>query len=129
MPPETANPAAPIDPRADVQRAAQHIRDALTRLGYCYETKSGSLVEVSYRQLSVVGDRYGLLEIDVQRLPPRVRIDKLSHRETLHHLTAVVGKPVRKLNTTGLTYCVELRPRPRRRLPRRVALDLEARPS
>lgn len=128
MPRNVTDGLAPHDPRADVQRAAERIRDALTRLGYCYETKSGALIEVSYRELSLVGDRYGLLEVDVQRLPPRVRIDKLSHRETLHHLTAVVGRPVRKLNTTGLTYCVELRPRPRRRLPHRVPLDLDARP-
>ncbi|MBN1639611.1 MAG: DNA translocase FtsK [Anaerolineae bacterium] len=129
MPPEDARDLAPLAPRADVQRAAQRIRDALTRLGYCYQTKSGALVEVSFRQLGVVGDRYGLLEVDVQRLPPRVRIDKLNDHETLHHLTAVVGKRVQTLNTTGLTYCIELRPRPKRRLPHRVALDLDERPT
>jgi DNA segregation ATPase FtsK/SpoIIIE-like protein len=117
-----------LDPKEEVYRAAHRIRDALTRLGYCYETKSGELIEVSYRKLGLVGDRYGLLEIDVQRLPPRVRIDKLLQVETLHHLTAVVGKPVHVLNTTGLTYCVELQRRPVRRLPRRVPLDLAARP-
>jgi hypothetical protein len=63
----------------------------------------------------------------VQRLPPRVRIDKLVDRETLHHLTAVVGKPVHKLNTTGLTYCVELKPQPVRRLPQTAPLNLNAR--
>jgi hypothetical protein len=118
----------PLDPKDEVYRAAQRVRDALTRLGCCYETKSGELIEVSFRQLGVVGDRYGLLEIDVQRLPPRVRIDRLSQAETLHHLTAVVGKPVHVLNTTGLTYCVELQLQPVRRLPRRVPLDLAARP-
>jgi S-DNA-T family DNA segregation ATPase FtsK/SpoIIIE len=121
-------PPAPLELKGEVYRAARHIRDALTRLGYCYETKSGELIEVSYRHLGLVGDRYGLLEIDVQRLPPRVRIDRLSQAETLHHLTAVVGKPVHVLNTTGLTYCVELQLRPVRRLPRRVPLDLAARP-
>ena len=40
----------------------------------------------------------------------------------------MVGKPVRKLNTTGLTYCVELQPRARQRLPTRAPLDLDARP-
>ncbi len=111
-----------------MRHAALYIRDALTRLGCCYETKSGALIEVSYRQLGLVGTRYGLLEVDVQRLPPRVRIDRLSQPETLHHLTAVVGKPVYVLNTTGLTYCVELQPGSVRRLPRRAPLDLEARP-
>jgi len=119
---------ASLDPKDAVYCAAQRVRDALTRLGYCYETKSGELIEVSYRQLGLVGDRYGLLEIDVQRLPPRVRIDRLSQAETLHHLTAVVGKPVHVLNTTGLTYCVDLQLRPARRLPRRVSLDLATRP-
>jgi hypothetical protein len=69
-----------------------------------------------------------VLEVDVQRLPPRVSIHKLTSPDTLHHLTAVVGKPVHKLNTTGLTYCIELQPRGVRRLPTRVHLDLDARP-
>jgi len=116
------------DPKVDVQQAAARIQGALTQLGYCYRTKNGDLIQVSYRQLGVVSDQYGVLEVDVQRLPPRVSIEKLTHGSTLHHLTAVVGKPVRKLNTTGLTYCVELQPRPRRRLPARVPLDVSARP-
>jgi hypothetical protein len=117
-----------LDPRTDVHQAAERIRDALTRLGCCYRTKRGDLVEVSYRQLGLVGDRYAVLEVDVQRLPPRVSINKLTSPDTLHHLTAVVGKPVRKLNTTGLTYCIELQPQARRRLPARVHLDLDERP-
>ena len=116
------------DPRTDLTQAAERIRGALTRLGYCYRTKNGDLIEVSYRQLGLVGDQYGVLEVDVQRLPPRVSIEKLTHGSTLHHLTAVVGKPVHKLNTTGLSYCVELQPRPRRRLPSRVLLDIDGRP-
>jgi len=127
-PQASPDPQGPLDPQGEVHRAALHVRDALTRLGYCYETKSGELIEISYRQLGLVGTRYGLLEVDVQRLPPRVRIDKLSQTETLHHLTAVVGKPVHVLNTTGLTYCVELQLGPVRRLPRRAPLDLAARP-
>lgn len=116
------------DPKVDVYRAAERIRNALTRLGYCYHTKGGDLIEVSYRQLGVVSDRYGLLEVDVQRLPPRVSVAKLTGTHTLHHLTAVVGKPVHKLNSTGLTYCVELQPRSRRRLPTEVRLDVGTRP-
>ena len=117
-----------LDPRVEVSQAAERIRNALTRLGYCYRTKGGDLIEVSYRQLGLVGDEYGVIEVDTQRLPPRVSIVKLTRPETLHHLTAVVGRPVHKLNTTGLTYCVELQPRPRRRLPRAVRLDMDSRP-
>ena len=122
------DPGRSFDPRGEVRRAALHIRDALTRLGCCYETRAGELIEISYRQLGLVGARYALLEVDVQRLPPRVRIDRLSQPETLHHLTAVVGKPVHVLNTTGLTYCVELQRGATRRLPRRAPLEIEARP-
>ena len=116
------------DPKADVQQAAERIRSALTRLGHCYRTTRGDLIEVSYRRLGVVDRQYALLEVDVQRLPPKVSIHKLTSADTLHHLTAVVGKRVRKLNTTGLTYCVELQPQAGQRLPARAPLDLEARP-
>lgn len=116
------------DSKADVYQAAERIRNALTQLGCCYRTKRGDLIEVSYKQLGVVGDCYGLLEVDVQRLPPRVSINVLTRQNTLHHLTAVVGKPVRALNTTGLTYCIELHSRARSRLPRNVDLDLDTRP-
>jgi DNA segregation ATPase FtsK/SpoIIIE-like protein len=101
---------------------------ALTRLGYCYHTKGGEIVEISFRQLGLVSDLYAILEIDVQRLPPRVRVDRLADPQTLHHLTAVVGKPVHKLNTTGLSYCVELRPRQKQRLPQNISLNLDGRP-
>ncbi|MBN1579326.1 MAG: DNA translocase FtsK [Anaerolineae bacterium] len=118
-----------LDPRFEVYEAAERIRNALTRLGYCYRTKNDDLIEISFRQLGVVSDQYGVLEVDVQRLPPRVSIAKLTHPDTIHHLKAVVGKPVHKLNTTGLTYCIELQPQHKQRLPTRVKLDLSTRPS
>jgi DNA segregation ATPase FtsK/SpoIIIE-like protein len=40
-----------------------------------------------------------------------------------------VGKPVKRLNTTGLTYCVALKPQRKQRLPKRVDLDLAHRPA
>jgi phosphoglycolate phosphatase-like HAD superfamily hydrolase len=117
--------------RQQVQEAARRIRNALTQLGYYYDTLDGHRVEVSFKSLGLVGDSYGLLEVDTQRLPRKVRIDRLVHPNTLHHLAAVVGKPVRRLNTTGLTYCVVLKPRPeaRARLPKRAEFDPEDRPA
>jgi hypothetical protein len=116
------------DPRWEVGEAARRIRQALTRMGLCYETKDGHLVEVSYSRVGLIGREYGLLEVDLQRLPRKVTVNKLLHRDTLHHLTAVVGKPVKKLNTTGLTYCVVLSPEPKARLPKHVELDMDTRP-
>lgn len=117
------------DPRTQAREAARLIRQGLTQLGHCYRTKDGNLVEVSFASVQFVGDAYALVEVDTRRLPPRVSIARLVHPETLHHLTAVVGKPVKRLNTTGLTYCVVLKPQAKHRLPRRVELDLSHRPA
>ncbi|MCD6553444.1 MAG: hypothetical protein J7M16_05480, partial [Anaerolineae bacterium] len=117
------------DPKREVAEAARRVQQALTRLGYCYLTKDGRLVEVNFSRLGVVEEQYGLLEVDTTRLPPRVNIVRLAHPDTLHHLTAVVGKPVKRLNTTGLTYCVVLKPSPKVRLPKRVKLDMATRPA
>jgi hypothetical protein len=122
-------PRTILDPAAETERAARLVRQALTQLGHAHTTQDGRLVQVCYKSLSVAGDQYGLLEVDTQRLPPRVNVAKLVHEDVLHHLTAVVGKPVRRLNTTGLTYCVELRPTPKIHLPQRVDLDLSHRPA
>jgi hypothetical protein len=117
------------DPRTQTREAARLIRQGLTQLGYCYQTQDGGLVEVSFASVQFVGDAYALVEVDTRRLPPRVTIPRLVHSDTLHHLTAVVGKPVRRLNTTGLTYCVVLKPQRKQRLPKMVELDLSHRPA
>lgn len=117
-----------MEAKWEVEEAARRIQKALTSLGYCYETKEGHLLQVNFRKLEFVGDEYGLIEVDTMRLPPRVNITKLAHPNTLHHLTAVVGKPVKRLNTTGLTYCIILKPTRRYRLPKLVELNLEDKP-
>jgi DNA segregation ATPase FtsK/SpoIIIE-like protein len=117
------------DPKAQAQEAARLIRQGLTQLGCCYQTREGGLVEVSFASVQFVEDAYALVEVDTRRLPPRVAIPRLVHPDTLHHLTAVVGKPVKRLNTTGLTYCVALKPQRKQRLPKMVELDLSHRPA
>lgn len=95
---------------------AERIQAGLTQLGHCYQVKKvGLTVGVSFASLELVdaGDGgapdFGLVEVDMLALPPKVTADKLTKAATLHHLTAVVGKPVYSLNTTGVTYCVDLR--------------------
>ncbi|MFQ6016534.1 MAG: FtsK/SpoIIIE domain-containing protein, partial [Anaerolineae bacterium] len=119
------------DVMTQAKEAARLIRQGLTQLGHCYQTRDGGLVEVSFASVQFVEDAYALVEVDTRRLPPRVSIPKLVHPDTLHHLTAVVGRPVKRLNTTGLTYCVVLKPVggiSRGRLPKVVELDLAHRP-
>jgi DNA segregation ATPase FtsK/SpoIIIE-like protein len=117
------------DPKTQAKEAARLIQQGLTQLGHCYQTKDGGLVKVSFASVQFVEDAYALVEVDTRRLPPRVTIPKLVHPDTLHHLTAVVGKPVKRLNTTGLTYCVALKPQKKQRLPKIVELDLSHRPT
>lgn len=90
----------------DIQAMALQVRQALTGLGFCYQCKDGSLVEVSFKGLQRAGDRYAILELDPHRLPPRVSIPALESDRVLAHLSAVVGFPVRRLNTVGLSYVV-----------------------
>jgi len=117
------------DPKSQAREAARLVRQGLTQLGHCYEAKDGRLVEVSFASVQFVEDAYALVEVDTRRLPPRVTIPKLVHPDTLHHLTAVVGKSVKRLNTTGLTYCVGLKPQKKQRLPKIIELDLSHRPT
>ena len=117
------------DARTQAREAARLIRQGLTQLGHCYQTRDGGLVEISFASVQFIEDAYALVEVDTRRLPPRVTIPKLVHPDTLHHLTAVVGKPVKRLNTTGLTYCVALKPQKKQRLPKMVELDITHRPA
>lgn len=98
---------------ADVYDLAARIRRALTDLGHCYQTKAGDTVEISYRRLALAGERYAVMELDTSRLPRGVCIPDLETDKVLSHLSAVVGKPVKRLNTVGLSYVVLLAPPPK----------------
>lgn len=119
----------------ELREIARRVQAGLTQLGLCYEVKKAGLaVGVSFRALALVdqGDGgpadFGLLEVDTLSLPRKVTVDKLIRPNVIHHLAAVVGKPVYHLNTSGLTYAVDLRPATARRgsgqLPKRADLDL-----
>lgn len=98
---------------ADIYDLAARIRRALTDLGHCYQTKAGETVEISYRRLALAGERYAVLEVDTARLPRAVCIPDLETDKVLSHLSAVVGKPVKRLNAVGLSYVVLLQPPPK----------------
>ena len=111
----------------DAVEYARRIQKALTALGFAYQTKAGDLVEVSFRRIAIHGGRYVTVEVDTNRLPPRVSIPRMETPDVLCHLSAVVGKPVSKLNTVGLSFAITLQPPPAKKpLPRRVELPAQA---
>ena len=111
------------------QECATRVINTLTRLGYTHKGEDGITRTVVFKSLEYVGDKFALIEVDVQRLPRRVRVEDLANEHTLHELTASVGKRVYKLNTTGLTYCIPLQTVKKIKLPERVALPMEERPT
>ncbi len=119
----------------ELQTIARQMQQGLAQLGLCHQVaKLGVTMGISFRGLELVESDdgatvdWGLLEVDALSLPPRVNVTKLTRDDTLHHLQALVGRPVFHANSLGLTYIVDLRSsharRVRRRLPDRVDLDL-----
>lgn len=121
-----------IDSSAEAKRAAGLVVKSLTDLGYAWQTQVGDVVTVRFNSVAIadlLGATWAICEVDTLRLPRRVTARDLTKPETLHHLATVVGHPVRCLNSTGVTYCIQLTPTPqpvRPRLPRQVPLDIEA---
>lgn len=120
-----------LDPALEATKSATLVIKALTDLGYAWETKIGEVVSVRFESIALaelLGATWAICEVDTLRLPRRVTVRDLVKPETIHHLAGVCGHPVRCLNSTGVTYCIQLTPRippPRPRLPRQVPLDLE----
>ena len=111
------------DYRAETREAARRVQAALTRCGFYHKQ-----AQVRFRELVLEHapeGRRAVLVVDVQRLPHRVSVPKLCAGDVVHHLQAVVGRPVGVRNTTGLEYVVYLDPPKKERLPTRVELDLD----
>lgn len=121
-----------IDSAGEAKRSAQLVIKSLTDLGYSWQTQVGDLVTVRFQSVAVAdlrGATWAICEVDTLRLPRKVSARDLTKPETLHHMATVVGHPVRCLNSTGVTYCIQLTPTPqpaRPRLPTHVPLDVDA---
>lgn len=111
----------PIDGET-VDTISLRIADALERLGLAWQRRDGSVQRVRWRRrLLTESGSLLLLEVDVERLPHGVRADQLTDSRLLHHLSTVVHRPVRVLNTSGITYVVFMDP-PAASLPRQADL-------
>lgn len=120
-----------IDSSQEARRAAGLVIKSLTDLGYSWQTQVGDVVTVRFTSIAIadlLNATWAICEVDTLRLPRKVTARDLTKTETLHHLATVVGHPVRCLNSTGVTYCIQLTPTPqpvRLRLPRQVPLDVD----
>jgi len=106
-------------------------RTLLNRRLYRKRRGGGGIQEVAWKRALLLDD-LGVVafEVDVQRLP--VRIEQLLDPDVTHQMQASLGgRRVWTTNTSGLCFCVKLEPeepKSEARLPRRVPLDLNARP-
>ena len=107
------------------------VRHTLLNRGLYRQRKDGGIQEVAWKRTILLPD-LGVVafEVDVQRLP--VKIERLLNPEVAHQMQAALGgRRVKVTNSRGLLFGVKLEPeppKPKARLPRRVPLDLDARP-
>lgn len=114
--------ALPI-PKSQVLEIAGQVIQGLHQLRLDRTLRDGTVQTVQFARAVVTeGGGWLLLELDTARIPRGVTADALTSRATLHHLTMVVHRPVFVLNTTGVTFAVDLGNRRSRSLPREVGL-------
>ena len=107
------------------------VRHTLLNRGLYRQRTDGGIQEVAWKRTILLND-LGIVafEVDVQRLP--VKIEQLLNPEVAHQMQASLsGRRVKVTNSRGLLFAVKLEPdppKPKMRLPRRVPLDLDARP-
>ena len=112
----------------DVVRLVQR---GLFSAGLFRRLKDGSVqsVRLDLHSVQATADMsYLLIPVDTGRLPVGVTVPRLVDPRTLHHLSGVVGRTVRVINSTRVVYVVDLRPRRQQaHLPKRVVLDVSGR--
>jgi hypothetical protein len=108
------------------------VRHTLLNRGLYRRRKDSGIQEVAWKRAILLRDLgVAAFEVDVGRLP--VKIERLLDPEVAHQMQASLnGRRVKVTNSRGLFFGVKLEPDPPRRkvaLPRRVPLDLDARPA
>jgi len=107
------------------------VRHTLLNRGLYRTRKASGVQEVAWKRTILLKD-LGVVafEVDVGRLP--VKIEQLLDPEVAHQMQASLnGRRVKVTNSRGLVFGVKLEPeppKPKVSLPRRVPLDLDARP-
>lgn len=117
--------------QAEASRAFAAVRQVLLNRGLVQKLKSGAVREVAWRAVVWLDDcRAFAFVADIHRLP--VPLEKIVDDKVAHQISsALAGRPVRIVNNRGLAVLVgiDIPERPEhRRIPARIALDLDNRP-
>lgn len=119
--------------QAQANRIFSSLRRTLLNRGLVQKRRDGSLREVSWAGWHYLDDcRAFAFIVDTERLP--VPIEKLIDERVAHQMSAALGgRKVQAVNHRGLAFVVSQDPpepsTTRRRLPKRVNLDLDTSPA
>ncbi|MBN1936841.1 MAG: DNA translocase FtsK [Anaerolineae bacterium] len=120
----------PAEAIRQTQLIGQRLMERLAEMGFCRPLPDGTVDHIKFSRVFVADDASrAAYEVDVQRVPRGVRLDKVIANATMHDLTIALGRHTDRLNTIGATLAVELDAGLRRPLPTRVLLDLAALPN
>ena len=108
-----------------VQPTGETMMQTLLRVGFGRKLANGEWDHVKFSRAFVADDgRYLGYEVDTDRLPQSVSLDRLAADKIAHELSIALKYHVRRWNTHGITWVVELDTSHRRPLPHSVTLDL-----
>lgn len=117
----------PMTTTTEVERLGYSLLRGLDRLGFVHEDRNGDVFTIAFDVAHLYGESWAAFSVDAERLW-HFSVADLSKPPVLAQLSAVVKKPVRVETSAGLTYAIELQPKPKVRLPDSVTLDLGQRP-
>ncbi len=129
---------APLNVKDIGQAIASRLLDGLKQVGCFHRNRDEETIqEVHFKDIKAMtlGPRaWVMMTVDMLRLPHGVTSDDLKAPSTLRHLSDVCQVPIELADLHGVVYVatlheVDLKAPAADRLPRRVALDLNQRPS
>ncbi len=95
--------------RKELQYWGIRLQGALLAQGYFQLAVSGAPYQISFKRVYADEHQpYGFYQVDLDSLPADVNQEILATPTTAQLLSTMIGRPVKAINGTGLTYCVKL---------------------
>ena len=117
----TARPL-PMKVETEAERIGAKLLASLDRLGFTHQDQDGRVFAVTFRDVTIFGDKFITYEVDVERLW-RIAVTDLAASKVIDHMKAITKRPVAADTRHGLAYAVMLKtPEPPKPWPGHVAL-------